>query len=58
MYEPYTDNPTTSGLFVTPLKELRRYIPKYLDAGWQVVSRVVTAPFSPFIVPAERPLHR
>ncbi|PVF96395.1 hypothetical protein CPB86DRAFT_807752 [Serendipita vermifera] len=36
MYEPYTDNPSTSGFFVMSLKDLQHDIPQYIERGWQV----------------------
>jgi hypothetical protein len=39
MYEPYTDNPSTSGFLVISLEDLQRDIPKYIEKGWQVVSQ-------------------
>lgn len=36
MYEPYTDNPSTSGFFVVSEQDLKDFIPRYLEEGWQV----------------------
>ncbi|KAG8854328.1 hypothetical protein FRB91_003650 [Serendipita sp. 411] len=36
MYEPYSDNPSTSGFFVVSEQDLKDYIPKYLKDRWQV----------------------
>ncbi|KAG8802221.1 hypothetical protein FRC17_006463 [Serendipita sp. 399] len=36
MYEPYSDNPSTSGFFVVSEQDLKDYIPRYLNDGWQV----------------------
>ena len=38
MYEPYSDNPSTSGFLAISPETLRKEIPKYLEGGWQVVS--------------------
>jgi len=40
MYEPYSDNPLTSGFLSVSPETLRKDIPKYLERGWQVVSPV------------------
>lgn len=37
MYEPYSDNPSTSGFLSVSPEALRSDIPKYLEGGWQVV---------------------
>lgn len=60
MYEPYSDNPASSGLFVTPLEDLQTNIPRYLEGGWQVVSRTASVSFLKLrgMVGLERSLHR
>ena len=37
MYKPYSDNPSSTGIWRVPLKTLKRDIPKYISDGWQVV---------------------
>jgi len=37
LYEPYTDNPSTSGVLRIPPDVLHEIIPKFLADGWQVV---------------------
>ncbi|KIM26511.1 hypothetical protein M408DRAFT_180844 [Serendipita vermifera MAFF 305830] len=36
MYEPYSDNPSTSGFMLISTETLRHDIHKYLEGGWQV----------------------
>jgi len=36
MYEPYSDNPSTTGIWCIPLERLQSDIPKYIADGWQV----------------------
>ncbi len=38
LYEPYADNPSTSGFMRTPPEVLNDVIPRFLRDGWQVVS--------------------
>ncbi|KAJ6518556.1 amidohydrolase family-domain-containing protein [Mycena vulgaris] len=36
LYEPYTDNPSTSGFMRLPSEVLFQFIPRFLRDGWQV----------------------
>ncbi|KAJ6570591.1 amidohydrolase 3 [Mycena vulgaris] len=36
LYEPYTDNPSTSGFMCLPSEVLFEFIPRFLRDGWQV----------------------
>lgn len=37
LYEPYSDDPDTSGIMRIKPETLNEMIPKYLEDGWQVV---------------------
>lgn len=40
LYEPYTDNPETSGFMRIDAAVLNDVIPRFLRDGWQVVSAI------------------
>lgn len=40
LYEPYTDNPETSGVMRLDADVLNSVVPRFLRDGWQVVSRL------------------
>jgi len=38
LYEPYSDDPSSTGFFRIPPEVLNEYIPKFIADGWQTVS--------------------
>jgi hypothetical protein len=60
LYEPYADAPHTSGFMRIEPAVLYDVIPKFLENGWQVVSRRAWSERDGLflIVPSERPCNR